>query len=103
MSNFFSEQRPEHPDYERLSKIIRDFDEALEEGRTTPELVSPMVDLYSAQYVAEQRAQLVCAQLGLAPRMRPYLAATFLNSFVIGVIWEQERHRQREWERHRDR
>lgn len=99
----FVARKPESPDYERLNRIVRDIDRAFDEGRTMPELVAPIVDLYSAQYLAERRADLACAQLGLNPRMRPFLAATFLNAFTVGVIWERESNRDREWERHRDR
>ena len=101
--SFFEPQRPENPDYEQLQRIVKDFDRARKEGRTVPEIVGSVVDLYSAQYLAEQRAQLVCAQLGIHSRMAPYLAATFLNAFTIGVIFERERSREREWERARDR
>jgi hypothetical protein len=103
MSHFDYEQKPEHPDYERLSRIVDELDAALKAGRTTPELLARMVDLYSAQYLAEQRATLACAQLGLHTRMRPFLTATFLNAFAIGVVWEQDRCREREWEKTRDR
>ncbi len=78
--------RPDHPDFWKLAAIIQDYDSAAEDGIALERLVSPVVDMESLLYMAEQRGlRMKPATSGEAIK----LAATWLDGFVVGARYRQ--------------
>jgi hypothetical protein len=94
--------RPQHPDFWRLSDVVLQLDgQATEGDRTIPEIMTGLVDPESLTYVALNRAGLLCQHLGLPESIRPALAATWLDAFAAGVSFEKRGgHRTTEREDH---
>ena len=93
-------QRPDHPDFWKLSNLILKYDGRMQEGepgKTIEQLfeesISEIVDLDSVSYMAFQRALRVVGienpiQLIQSKELLVAIAAAWLEGFVIGNGFE---------------
>lgn len=83
--------RPDHPDFWRLSKIVLANDAAAREDHTPiPEIVGQYIDYPSIEYFAMSRMGQLITQMGLPPALIPVLASTWFDAFTTGVQFAKE-------------
>jgi len=80
--------RPDHPDFLRLSKAVIHFDSEADGGRDIEEIVGELIDLPSLIYMADQRILRTGLQGGNAIRAR--LLALYVDAFSLGYRIAQE-------------
>lgn len=86
--------RPQHPDFWRLSEIILQMDGDTTEGKQEfEEQIAKNVDVRSATYMAEQRSMFAMSQV-VTPIMGAYeiqtlLAVMWLEGFLSGARFQQ--------------
>lgn len=88
--------RPQHPDFWKLSEIALRLDgKANEGGQTMPEIVTELsvVDLASLEYLALNRAGTALLAIGMPLEnvLQSMLAAAMVDGFTIGVLFERQR------------
>lgn len=82
--------RPQHPDFWRISEILLANDGDATEGRRSLEAITgSVVDLESLTYAAHQRAGIMCAALGLDPGLVGILATAWVDAFTAGAMFQQ--------------
>lgn len=74
--------RPEHADFDLLSKVLQGQDAASEGGQPLEDLVP--IDLASGVYAARQRALRTIMHFSLPSTMEGPLAALWLDAFAAG-------------------
>ena len=84
--------RPDHPDFWRLSKIVIENDDTAT-GIGLDKAVEQLagVDFQSLNYMAGQRASRMISVLGLDPASFLSIHAAIMDGFVTGVQFQQER------------
>jgi hypothetical protein len=87
--------RPDHPDYRRISEIVLALDALVEAGTTVDAAAAALqagkqnaADLDSVTYTAIHRARHLGS--GCGPALLRALAAMWLEGFTIGVAFEQK-------------
>lgn len=83
-------RRPKHPDFWRLSKVVREHDDrAIDEG--LPALTAELADLDSVSYMADQRVLRVEMLVTgtLPPAMRDAMQSLYLDAFYAGVGFQR--------------
>ncbi len=100
MNEFFGRhpQRPDHPDFWKISEIILQLDGAIdaavsddEKERIWKERTSAVVDIPSVTYMAIQRALRVLGRPSNAADVGRHssVAALAIDSFIAGVLFAQ--------------
>lgn len=89
--NFFN--RPDHPDFWRLSRLVRKHDE---DDAAFEAVVGAVVDLDSALYMADQRALRSMAMLptfdaATPAQRRALLGALYLDAFMLGAAFAKDK------------
>lgn len=80
--------RPDHPDFWLLSRLIIDQDNVAE-GATPPEdQFGRVVDPESITYMAHQRALRAAGMLGLPAVHTSALMAVWLDAFMLGAAYQ---------------
>ena len=78
--------RPQHPDYWRMSEIVMQHDaQSVEDGKSVPEIAQ--VDEASLLYMASNRIGFTLNATGLGAQargMEPVLLAIYLDAFALG-------------------
>lgn len=78
--------RPDHPDFWRLSSAVLAIDaHACEDGMTVPEIVGDLVDIDVLEYFARHRTGTAMALLRLPALLAPALQAIWVDAFVAGA------------------
>lgn len=102
MSNPFP-NRPTHPDFERLTKLIIETDEHAdgEPNYNMGEYISRFIDSGTLVYVAKERSKMIMAAQGINIRtpldaemgtfLMVMLSAALVEGFTLGVQFEQGR------------
>lgn len=86
----FRPDRPTHPDFTELSKIVLQHDGKTEDNDFDfGAYVGQVIDERSLVYMARQRALRVAPGASLETHMA--FAALFLDAFLIGVRWQEHR------------
>jgi hypothetical protein len=87
--------RPDHPDYWRISEIVLALDALVEAGTTVDAAAAVLqagyqnaADLGSVTYTAIQRARHLGG--GRGPVLLQALAAMWLEGFTVGMAFEQK-------------
>lgn len=84
--------RPDHPDFWELSKVLLANDASVnEDHKTIPEAIGDIINTESLEYHALNRTGTVMQQMHLVPRpwLQPLLAATWLDAFAAGARYMQ--------------
>lgn len=84
--------RPQHPDFWRLSEAVLYLDgEADEGGRDIATITAGLVDPESLSYLCTVRAERFLLQLGMPnrPALVMAVAAGMLNGVATGILFEQ--------------
>lgn len=86
--------RPQTPDYWRLSEVCLRLDGASGEGgKSFEDVVGDAVDPRSLAYVAEQRVGIFLQRLGLEhqipPALRSVMETIFVTSVVTGIEFQK--------------
>lgn len=88
--------RPDHPDFWRLSDVVLQQDGALQEAvdkdAEYDRIIAEHVDLDSVMYLAQQRAQRVLLEqgFGLNPDAVAMVSAAYLTGVVAGIAFEKK-------------
>lgn len=84
-------QRPTHPDFWRLSEVVRAHDDRANVAGLAA-VVADLADLDSVSYMADQRVMRVeelVLRSKLGPRERTVLEGLFMDAFYLGVGFQR--------------
>lgn len=83
--------RPQHPDFWRLSDVVLRQDGATQEEGEAGflRILDETVDRDSLFYLAQQRAMIMVSQMGLPPSLTPALTTAYLSGVVLGIGFQQ--------------
>lgn len=85
-------QRPESPDFWKLSRILIDQDQVRDnETMTIEDQVSIVIDMKTLTYVAEQRAMRISGPHSTA---RFQCAAAWMDAFMAGAAYQALKDRE---------
>lgn len=77
--------RPQHPDFWKLSEIILQLDGMKESsGATVADEISKEVDRDSFLYMLQNRSMMAAELFGLPPEASLTLAAVWMEGFIVG-------------------
>jgi hypothetical protein len=82
--------RPNHPDFWRLSDVTLRLDGAAGNGRDLSTAADGLVDLDSLVYMAEQRCAILIRAFGLPTSVHMPLVTAYVTSFITGIEFEKE-------------
>jgi len=85
-----TQQRPEHPDFEKLRKVVVYQDQQADSGIGIPEIVDGAIDVDALGYMARQRAIRAVRLVGPTSDAITLLATIWIDAFVSGVHFQQE-------------
>lgn len=83
--------RPDHPDFWRLSEIVMGMDAWLDVAKPEnrqdvfQKIVTDVIDIRSVTYMADQRALRAMMFLGVPREYQAATAAMWLEAFIMGV------------------
>lgn len=88
-------ERPNHPDFWVLSRIIIDQDKRAE-GHAVPfeEMIARVVDVKSVTYMASQRALRAAGAVVPSRYTLARLQAVWLDAFLAGAAYQAEKDRR---------
>lgn len=87
--------RPDTPDFWRLSKTVLSLDAKADEDNTPPPVIlGEVVDFPSFEYFAKQRMTTALARIGLPVEFMPVALAIFYDAFGIGAFYVEETQRE---------
>lgn len=85
-------ERPDHPDFWKLSKIVIENDDATEAHDGFENAVGAAgIDVGSVVYMARQRAARFCQYMDLPEEHVGKVIAAIIDGFITGVRFEQEK------------
>lgn len=78
--------RPDHPDFWRLSKAVIANDDAADQGVPIEKIMTDLgIDPKSVQYMAEQRMLRALGHNFVSPQAKVLLMGLWIDAFVAGV------------------
>lgn len=91
MGDFFADpdypDRPQHPDYWRLSEVLHKMDgDSTEGGKPADEIIASFADPDSVAYAARQRSLMMQKMTGIPAEV---LEVVWLDAFTAGVSFEK--------------
>lgn len=82
--------RPQHPDFWRISEVVLQNDGQADEGEMpVQDILKDTVDLESLSYFAMQRAGMNCQRLGLPDALKTVIAGAWMDAFFAGARFQQ--------------
>ena len=83
--------RPQTPDFWRLSETILMLDGRSGGGALVAEVVAGFVDVQSALYMTDQRVEMLIRDLGIevSTAMRVVLLTVYMGGLTHGIAFEQ--------------
>lgn len=85
--------RPQHPDFWRLSEVCLQLDGAATEGgKEIPEITADLIDMESLDYLTRNRVGLLVQALGIpfSPEVIRALETVFFTSVLTGIAFEKK-------------
>lgn len=82
--------RPKHPDFHKLAAIVRRMDADADEHMNATFVLSPIIDMATVVYVAEQRvlrAQIAARTSDMDRRVQAI--SIWMDGFAAGARWQQ--------------
>lgn len=84
--------RPDHPDFWRMSDVVLKLDGRMQEGGTEEtfvESIAESIDMDSVMYMAQERCSILLEQMGAPMALLPMLMTTFMTSVVTGIEFQK--------------
>lgn len=81
-------QRPTHPDFEAICKMVCDLDDEATNQDTFEGIVESEIDAHTLAYLADQRAlraMMVAMAVGTDPMTG--VGSTWIDGFFVGLKW----------------
>lgn len=83
--------RPQHPDFWRLSQVVTKHDGRTDEGKQhVTEVIRDYIDPDSLLYMCQQRAHIYAQRAGLPPQLVPALFGALIDGILTGIAFERE-------------
>lgn len=92
MDNDRFPNRPDSPDFWRLSDVVLKLDGRATEGNEPFEqLAGPLIDIEALEYMAEQRTAAFTQAVGVppTPELQSLLVTVFVTSVLTGIEFEK--------------
>lgn len=83
--------RPQHPDFWRLSSAVTQHDGKTDEGgEDVQSVIAELIDPESLIYMAQQRTGIYLQRMNLPPSMAPLLMGAVVDGVMTGIRFQMD-------------